>query len=121
MLEPMLNTDNPLRAATQFTLAGWKLDFYNPPESGSPLCGVSLCQNQLLLCGPSRRCPDPENSDCAPGVIFNLYVPFNRLEAIHASHLCLHPTALKTQPWGDVSFDCVIAGYRFTILANPNK
>ena len=49
MIRPILACKDPYKAAEEFAAAGWNIDFSQPPESGDPLVGLSLCGNSVLL------------------------------------------------------------------------
>lgn len=117
MLRPILATYNPYEAATEFTQAGWNLDSSSPPDSGDPLCQVSLYGNKVLLGILEGYAPNEARAFVGTGVEFYLNVPRDKIQIIHEKHLFLQPTEITKQPWGDLAFQVTIQGYKFMIAA----
>ena len=117
MIRPILACADPYKTAEEFISAGWKIDFWQPPESGDPLVGVSLCGNSVLLGITEGYVAD----DCLPhigcGVEIYMSVPSEQIENIYQNHLFFQPTELTVQPWGNLVFEVKISGYRFMIAA----
>ncbi len=119
MIRPILACADPYKAADIFVAAGWTIDFSQPPESGDPLVGVSLCDNSVLL-GIVDGYVSTENlSHIGCGVEIYLTVPAMQISSIYERHLFLMPTELICQPWGDTAFEVDICGYRFMIATVP--
>lgn len=100
MIRPILACADPYKTAEEFVSAGWKIDFWQSPESGDPLVGVSLCGNSVLLGITEGYVTD----DCLPhigcGVEIYMSVPGEQIENIYQNHLIFHPAELTAQPWG---------------------
>ena len=118
MIRPILATKNPYDAANEFEKAGWKIDFSNPPESGDPLVGVSLCGNQLLLGTMEEKYVNQDAiSYIGTGIELYITVPASKIDMIHKGHTIFYPTELINQPWGETTFEVKILGYKFMIAA----
>lgn len=117
MIRPILACFDPYKAAQEFAAAGWNIDFSQPPESGDPLVGVSLCGNSVLLGVTDGYVADDHIHHIGCGVEIYMTVPAERIEIIYQNHLIFHPTELTIQPWGDLAFEIKIGGYQFMIGA----
>ncbi len=117
MIRPILACIDPYVAAEQFAAAGWNVDFSQPPESGDPLVGVSLCGNSVLLGITVGYVADNQLPYIGCGVEIYMTVPAEQIQRIYEKHLVLKPTKLTVQPWGDMAFEVIIGGYRFMIAA----
>lgn len=117
MIKPILACVDPYKAAEQFAAAGWDIDFSQPPESGDPLVGVSLCGNSVLLGVTEGYVADAHIQHIGCGVEIYMTVPAEQIEIFYRNHLMLHPTELAIQPWGDLAFEVKIGGYQFMIAA----
>lgn len=121
MIRPILACVDPYKAADEFARAGWNIDFSQPPESGDPLVGVSLCGNSVLL-GVTDGYVTAEQIPCIGcGVEIYMTVPAGQIGPIYEMHQLLHPTALTLQPWGDLAFEVKIGGYLFMIAAQQES
>lgn len=117
MVIPILTCQNPYKTAQKFADAGWNVDFSNPPESGDPLVGVSLCGNVLLL-GITEGYVPAEMLGCIGcGVELYLAVPDDRIHEIYRAHRELKPTQLAVQPWGALAYEVNIDGFRLMIAS----
>jgi len=121
MLRPILATANPYEAAKEFVQCGWALDFSTPPDSGDPLCQVSLCGCKVMLGIMEGYVPEGAEAFVGTGVVFYLNVPGDKIRDIYEKHLPLQPTEILKQPWGDIAFQVTIHGYKFMIAANVNE
>ena len=117
MIRPILACIDPYKAAEEFAAAGWTIDFSQPPESGDPLVGVSLCGNSVLLGVTDGYVSDNQLLHIGCGVEIYMTVPVEQLQQIYENHLVLKPTELMVQPWDDIAFEVKISGYRFMIAA----
>ena len=117
MIRPILACIDPYKTAEDFTSAGWNLDFSQPPESGDPLVGVSLCENSVLLGVTEGYVSDEQIFHVGCGVEIYMTVPADEIQTIYDRHRFLHPTELVAQPWGDIAFEVKIGGYQFMIAA----
>ena len=117
MIRPILACINPYKAAEEFAAAGWTVDFSQPPESGDPLVGVSLCGNSVLLGVTDGYVDNKQIPYIGCGVEIYMTVPAERIQQVHENHLALKPSALAVQPWGDTAFAVKIGGYQFMIAA----
>lgn len=117
MIRPILACVDPYKSAAVFAAAGWNIDFSQPPESGDPLVGVSLCGNSVLLGVTDGYVADNLIHYIGCGVEIYMTVPTEQIEVIYQNHLMLHPTKLAAQPWGDLAFAVKIGGYQFMIAA----
>ena len=117
MIRPILACENPYKAAEEFAAAGWNVDFSQPPDSGDPLVGVSLCGNSVLLGVTDGYVSDNQIPHIGCGVEIYITVPAEQIQRIYENHLPLKPTELTAQPWGDEAFEVKIGGYRFMIAA----
>lgn len=117
MIRPILACVNPYKTAEVFAAAGWSIDFSQPPESGDPLVGVSLCGNSVLLGVTDGYVADNYIQHIGCGVEIYMTVPAEQIKSIYQNHLMLQPTELTSQPWGDLTFEVEIGGYRFMIAA----
>jgi hypothetical protein len=121
VLTPILATDDPYQAAAVFCRAGWQLEFETPPDSGDPLTCVSLAGSRVLL-GTAE--PQFLAAEAQPfkgaGVEFHIDVPSAEIEAMHAAHQAVDPSAsaLEDRSWGERAFHATLAGYRF-LIATP--
>lgn len=115
MIRPILACSDPYKAAQEFAAAGWNVDFSQPPESGDPLVGVSLCGNSVLLGVTEGYVSDDQLPHIGCGVEIYMTVPTEQIGIIYRKHLLLHPTELTVQPWGDSAFEVKIGGYQFMI------
>ena len=117
MIRPILACIDPYKAAEEFAAAGWTIDFSQPPESGDPLVGVSLCGNSVLLGVTDGYVSDSQLLHIGCGVEIYMTVPVEQLQQIYENHLVLKPTELMVQPWDDIAFEVKISGYQFMIAA----
>lgn len=117
MVKPILACQNPYETAEKFTGAGWQIAFSNPPDSGDPLVGVSLCGNVVLLGITEGYVADNMLAHIGCGVEIYLTVPRDKIQEIYGAHLGLNPTQLALQPWGDQAFEVTIDGFQFLIAA----
>lgn len=117
MIRPILACIDPYMAAEAFAAAGWNIDFSQPPESGDPLVGVSLCGNSILLGVTDGYVSDDQLQHIGCGVTIYMTVPAEQIRRLYKNHLTLKPTKLTVQPWGDQAFEVRIGGYRFMIAA----
>lgn len=117
MIRPILACIDPYKTTEQFAAAGWNIDFSQPPESGDPLVGISLCGNSVLLGVTEGYVADEHIQHIGCGVVIYMTVPAEQIECIYQNHLMLHPTELSIQSWGDLAFEVEIGGYRFMIAA----
>ena len=117
MIRPILACADPYKTAEEFAAAGWNIDFSQPPESGDPLVGVSLCGNSVLLGVTDGYVSDGQISHIGCGVEIYMTVPTGQLQRLYENHLALNPTGLAVQPWGDKMFEVRIGGYQFMIAA----
>lgn len=117
MIRPILAYKDPYKAAEEFAAAGWNIDFSQPPESGDPLVGASLCGNSILLGITDGYVADDHIQYIGCGVEIYMTVPAEQIEIIYGKHLMLCPTELTVQPWGDLAFEVKIGGYKFLIAA----
>lgn len=117
MIRPILACADPYKAAEEYAAAGWSIDFSQPPESGDPLVGVSLCGNSVLLGVTEGYVADGELPHMGCGVEIYVTVPSGQIQRIYENHRMLRPTELTIQPWGDLAFEVKIGGYRFMIAA----
>lgn len=117
MIRPILACLNPYKTAEEFTVAGWNIDFSQPPESGDPLVGVSLCGNSVLLGVTDGYVSNNELPHIGCGVEIYMTVPAGQIWQIYENHRMLNPTKLTVQPWGDLAFEVNIGGYQFMIAA----
>ena len=117
MIKPILAIKDPCKAADEFVSVGWDVDFSQPPESGDPLVGVSLCGNSVLLGVTEGYVTDEQLPYIGCGVVIYMTVPIEQIESIYQNHLMLHSTELSIQPWNDLAFEVEIGGHRFMIAA----
>ena len=117
MIRPILACIDPYKAAEEFAAAGWDIDFSQPPESGDPLVGVSLCGNSVLLGVTDGYVSDNQLPHIGCGVEIYMTVPVEQIQQVYENHLVLKPTELMVQSWGDTAFEVKISGYRFMIAA----
>ena len=121
MIRPILACTDPYKAAEEFAAAGWSIDFSQPPESGDPLVGVSLCGNSVLLGITKGYVPDDQIPYIGCGVVIYLTVPAEQIQHIYENHLPLKPSGPTVQPWGDTAFEVRIGGYQFMIASADEK
>ena len=121
MIRPILACVEPYKAAEEFAAAGWNIDFSQPPESGDPLVGVSLCGNSVLLGVTEGYVTDEQLPYIGCGVEIYMTVPTEQIQQIYDNHLTLNPSKLTVQPWGDTAFEVKIGGYQFMISAVQGK
>lgn len=117
MIRPILALENPYQTAKEMQLCGWKINFSQPVESGDPLVGVSLYDNQLLLGVTEGYIAEEAKPYAGSGVVLYLTVPRAEIERVHAMHAPLKPSALVRQAWGDAAFSVAVAGYQVMIAA----
>lgn len=117
MIRPILACKDPYKAAEEFASVGWNIDFSQPPESGDPLVGVSLCGNSVLLGVTEGYVANEHIQHIGCGVEIYMTVLAEQIEKIYQNHLMCHPTELTAQPWGDLAFEVKISGYQFMIAA----
>ena len=117
MIRPILACIDPYKAAEEFAAVGWNVDFSQPPESGDPLVGVSLCGNSILLGITDGYVSGDQLPHIGSGVEIYMTVPTEQIQRLYEKHLALKPTKLTIQPWGDIAFEVRIGGYRFMIAA----
>lgn len=117
MIKPILACRDPYQTALKFSAAGWNVDFSNPPESGDPLVGVSLCGNTVLL-GITEGYVAPEARDyIGCGVEIYLTVPGEKIREIYKAHELYSPSRLAVQPWGELAFEVNMDGFQFMIAS----
>ncbi|MEA4813009.1 MAG: hypothetical protein VB108_10650 [Anaerolineaceae bacterium] len=121
MIRPILACINPYQTAKRLENAGWTIDFSQPPESGDPLVGISLCDNSLLLGITEGYLSDQELPYIGCGVELYLTVPEQQLQQIYENHTCLNPTALSVWPWGDTAFKVSVDGFKMMIAGSAGK
>ena len=121
MIRPILACKDPYKTAEKLAAAGWNIDFSQPPESGDPLVGVSLCGNHVLLGITEGYVSDDQLPYIGCGVEIYMTVPAERIRRIHEDHRKLDPTDLVVQPWGDTAFEVKISGYQFMIAAQQGS
>lgn len=121
MIRPILACPDPWKATEEFLAAGWHVDFSQPPESGDPLVGVSLCGNAVLLGVTDGYVADHDIPHIGCGVEIYMTVPAEQIQQVHANHRAFHPTELAIQPWGDRAFEVRMGGYRFMIAAEKEN
>lgn len=121
MIRPILACVDPYKTAEVFAAAGWNIDFLQPPESGDPLVGVSLCDNSVLLGVTDGYVADDHIQHIGCGVVIYMTIPAEQIVSIYQNHLMLCPTELTAQPWGDLAFEVKIGGYQFMIAAVQGK
>ncbi len=117
MIRPILACKDPYKAAEEFAAAGWNIDFSQPPESGDPLVGVSLCGNSVLLGVTAGYVADDHIQHVGCGVEIYMTVPAEQMKMIYRNHLMFHPTELTVRSWDDLAFEVSIGGYQFMIAA----
>ena len=117
MIRPILACIDPYKTAEEFSAAGWHIDFSQPPESGDPLVGVSLCGNSVLLGVTDGYVSDDQIPYIGCGVEIYMTVPAEQLRQLYENHLALNPTELAVQSWGDKAFEVRIGGHQFMIAA----
>lgn len=117
MIRPILACVDPYKAAEEYASVGWKIDFSQPPESGDPLVGVSLCGNSVLLGITEGYVSGDQLPHIGCGVELYITVPVEQIQQIYNNHLTLSPSKLTVQPWGDLAFEVKIGGYQFMIAA----
>ena len=117
MIRPILACIDPYKAAEEFAIAGWNIDFSQPWESGDPLVGVSLCGNSVLLGVTEGYLSDNQLPYIGCGIEIYMTVPVEQIQRVYENHLALNPTELMVQPWGDTAFEVKISGYQFMIAA----
>lgn len=117
MIRPILACTDPYKTAEEFAAAGWSIDFSQPPESGDPLVGISLCGNSVLLGVTDGYVSENQIPNIGCGVVLYITVPDGQIQRIYENHLSLKPTELAVQPWGDKAFEVKIVGYQFMIAA----
>lgn len=117
MIQPILACINPYETAKEFVAVGWKIDFSQPPESGDPLVGISLCGNSVLLGITEGYVAADKLPYIGCGVEIYITVPSEQIQQIYEEHLPINPTELTIQPWGDLAFEVQIGGYQFMISA----
>ena len=103
MIRPILACVDPYKAADEFTHAGWNIDFSQPPESGDPLVGDSLCGNSVLLGVTDGYVTTEKIPYIGCGVEIYMTVPAGQIWQIYEMHQILNPTELPLQPWGAAS------------------
>ena len=120
MLTPILATSDPYATAELFVAAGWSLVFQTPPDSGDPLTCVELAGARVMLgtSEPAFLAPAAVPYKGA-GVEFHVTMPEPRIRAVYEAHRehGTDATELAEQPWGELAFHAVLAGYRFLIAA----
>lgn len=121
MIRPILACVDPYKAAEEFALAGWNIDFLQPPESGDPLVGVSLCGNSVLLGVTDGYVTTEKIPYIGCGVEIYMTVPAGQIGQIYEMHQILNPTELTLQPWGDLAFEVKIGGYLFMIATQQES
>lgn len=113
MIKPILACDNPYIAAKSFQAAGWSIDFSQPPESGDPLVGVSLFDNQFLLGITEGYVPCNAMPYIGCGVVFYVVIPKSEMENTYRTHKDFRISELQVQSWGDITFEAQICGFKF--------
>ena len=98
MIRPILACIDPYKTAEEFASAGWNIDFSQPPESGDPLVGVSLCGNSVLLGVTDGYVSNDNIQHIGCGVEIYMTVPMEQLYQIYENHLALKPTELTVKP-----------------------
>ena len=121
MIRPILACKNPYKTAEQFRSIGWNIDFTQPAESGDPLVGISLYDNQVLL-GITEGYVDFANLQYRGcGIVVYLSVPFASIHEIYKKHLPFVISPLSKQTWGDFAFEIEIDGFRFMIASSEKQ
>ena len=120
MIQPILACKNPYKTAEEFAAAGWNIDFSQPPESGDPLVGVSLCGNSVLLGVTDGYVTDNQLPYIGSGIVIYITVPSEQIQQLYENHLILKPTELTVRPWGDKAFEVKIGGYQFMIAVRSD-
>lgn len=118
MIKPILACNNPFKTSDIYSSVGWKVDFSQSVESGDPLVGVSLFENQVLLGITEGYVKDDEIKYIGCGVEIYITVPKKYIYEIYNNHKILNPTNLEVQPWGDLAFEVMIDGYKFMIASS---
>ena len=118
MMKPILACRNPYQTAETFRSAGWNIDFSQPFESGDPLVGISLFDNQFLL-GITEGYVSPQDiAHIGCGVVFYIMVPKSEIENIYQNHKPFVTSHLQTQSWGDLAFEAQIEGFKLMIASD---
>lgn len=118
MIKPILALKNPFETSKVFENVGWNVVFSQSVESGDPLVGVSLFDNQVLLGITEGYVKEDEIKYIGCGVELYITVPKECIYEIYKNHKMLNPTDLKIQPWGDLAFEVMIDGYKFMIASS---
>lgn len=121
MIRPILACIDPYKVAEEFAAAGWNIDFSQPPESGDPLVGVSLCGNSILLGVTAGYVAADQIPYLGCGVEIYMTVPSGKIRETYEKHRVLNPSRLTVQPWGDLAFEVKIGGYQFMIATTGSE
>lgn len=117
MIKPILACENPYITANEFEMAGWNIDFSQPPESGDPLVGISLFDNVILLGVTNGYVEDDKIPYIGCGVELYIDIPKNEIKEVYSKHNRYVIEALQIQPWGDKAFKVEICGFKIMISA----
>jgi len=122
MIRPIIATKNPYVAAEEFEKCGWNIDFQTPQDGDDPLAGVSLYGNEILLGTMEEKYV---SIDAAPfvgaGIEIHILIHEENIQAVYNKHLCLSPSKLEMQFWGELGFRVQLQGYWFMIIAKREK
>ena len=122
MIRPIIATKNPYDTAAEFQKCGWNIDFQTPPDGGDPLSGVSLFGNKLLLGTMDEKYVAAEAIPfVGAGVEIHIIIPADDIQKVYDNHICVNPSKLEQQPWGEIGFRFEIHGYKFMILQEATK
>jgi uncharacterized glyoxalase superfamily protein PhnB len=124
VLSIFLACDDPYQTARLMTdELGWQLEFATPADSDDRLACVSLGGAQVMLgTAEERWLPAASRDHRGAGVTVYVRLPeANDITAVHDRHAAggVVTEPLSQRPWGELSFDAVIAGYRFLISQEP--
>jgi len=118
MIRPIIATRNPYNAAEEFKKCGWSIDFQTPKDGDDPLTGVSLCGNEVLLGTMEEKYISIEATPyVGTGVEIHIVIPADKIQEVYSNHLCINPSTLEIQAWGEIGFSFHLQGYRFMIIA----
>lgn len=117
MIKPILACENPYTSAKEFEMAGWNIDFSQPPESGDPLVGISLFDNVILLGVTNGYVEDDKIPYIGCGVELYINIPKSEMKEVYNKHNKYVIEALQIQPWGDMAFKVEICGFKLMISA----
>lgn len=118
MIKPILACEDPFETAKVFESCGWTIDFSQPPDSGDPLVGISLCDNVILLGITTGYVSKEDVPHIGCGVELYAEVPEEKMERLYAMHKGFVIEELARQSWGDRAFKVEICGFKIMIAAN---